>query len=512
MERCVPGRCEMPSGAHGKTQAGSGCGTREGDSCRRNVILQPKTTLECCVRQSHSCDETFWREEVVEPCMMVIARIANTAEVVEGDAKVNAASSSAAGARDPGPVPAKMTQNPEKPPARPRNTNRAGRVHQIHEGKCTCNRTGYALCAAFNEERCEPSQGLWCRQAWDAARQCQRCLGGHPVTKCPRSELQTPNFAKSAGKGKGRGKSGRGGKGKRPQYWNGERACVEAPVAGAGAKTSDAGASKNSNKTPANPGDRIKTLYLYSGPRRPDDGLADCMEKLGAECVCVDKEFNNDHDLLDQSFWESCATSFEEYDSYTASPPCSAFTPARRPDGGPRPLRGTTGPQRYGLPDLSIGEKKKVTEGTVMALRAADAAWYAHTNGRWRIVEQPHERENKTSMWKLDEFEKLRAREDVYTYTFDQCRFGCKAQKSTDLMSNIPVAWMSSRFVAIMKLSGGWFRGVVKLWNHHTHHCEADNGQSWRSSGMSRCFAILNLLEATSQDHVLHIRDNWTKR
>ena len=163
-------------------------------------------------------DETFWREEVVEPCMMVITRISNASEILDGDAKIGGSSSSAAGPRDPGAVPAKMAPANEKQTPRPRNTNRTGRVHQIQDGKYVMNRTGYALCAGYNTEQCT-GNGLWCHQAWDTVHQCNRCLGGHPATKCPHSEIQTPNFVKNASKGKGRGKSGRGGgKGKRPQY------------------------------------------------------------------------------------------------------------------------------------------------------------------------------------------------------------------------------------------------------------------------------------------------------
>ena len=210
-------------------------------------------------------------------------------------------------------------------------------------------------------------------------------------------------------------------------------------VHGKTAKTVDTGMAVNSTSaSTSSKGGCIRTLYLYSGPHRPDDGLESFMKRLGAECVCVDKEFDNGHDLLDQTFWESCMNDFERYDSYMASPPCSTFTPARRPDGGPKPLRGVSGPDRYGLRWLTMDDKKKVTEGTVMAVRAADMAWYAHWNGKWWIVEQPHEREGKTSMWKLDEFERLRSLDDVFTYTFDQCRFECRAQKRTDLLSNIP--------------------------------------------------------------------------
>ena len=85
-----------------------------------------------------------------------------------------------------------------------------------------------------------------------------------------------------------------------------------------------------------------------------------------------------------------------------------------------------------------IYEKKQVTEGNVRAIRAESTASYAHSSGGWWIVEQPHGRPGKTSMWKLDEFQQLRAEEDVFLYTFDQCRFGCMAEKKTDFLSNIP--------------------------------------------------------------------------
>ena len=183
---------------------------------------------------------------------------------------------------------------------------------------------------------------------------------------------------------------------------------------------------------------RPQVLYLYSGPHRPNDGLARYLRDMGADCVCVDREFNESHVLLDQTFWEMCKADFDKYDSWMSSPPCSSFTPARRGQGGPEPLRGVQGPERYGLRNLRPEDKKKVVEGNVLAIRASEASGYAHCHGRWWIVEQPHGRPGKTSMWTLDEFVYLMELEDVYKYTFDQCRVGCRAQKKTDFISNIP--------------------------------------------------------------------------
>eukprot|EP00435_Cladocopium_sp_Y103_P022772 s4904_g5.t1 len=181
-----------------------------------------------------------------------------------------------------------------------------------------------------------------------------------------------------------------------------------------------------------------RILYLYSGPHRPNDGVAFYARELGSDCTYVDKEFDDSHDLLNQAFWETLKKTFREYDSALLSPPCSSFTAARRGHGGPRPLRGIEGRDRYGLKGLAPHEKKLVTDGTVLAIRAADAAEEFDEDDGWWMLEQPHEREGQTSMWKLDEMQRLRNRPGVRMYTFAQCRFGCRAEKLTDLMSNIP--------------------------------------------------------------------------
>ena len=80
----------------------------------------------------------------------------------------------------------------------------------------------------------------------------------------------------------------------------------------------------------------------------------------------------------------------------------------------------------------------KVREGNALALRAYSMAINLHERKKPWIVEQPHRRPGSTSMWNLDEFESLLAKDDVFLYTFAQCQFGCSAEKLTDFMSNIP--------------------------------------------------------------------------
>lgn len=141
-------------------------------------------------------DEAFWREEVAEPRMLILTKITSTNEVIDGDAKVSAAPASSSGPREVGPALARM--NTEKQ-LHPWNSNRTGRVHNIQDGKYTHNRTGYAICSGFNNSQCANStQGIWCTQQWDTVHQCDRCLGSHPSSRCPHTELQTPGFMKNS--------------------------------------------------------------------------------------------------------------------------------------------------------------------------------------------------------------------------------------------------------------------------------------------------------------------------
>ena len=168
-------------------------------------------------------DETFWREEVMEPSLLILTKVAGLNELVAGDATTGSnsgAHASPAHPREDTPAPARLSQPASShQPFRTRNNSRTGRFHHVEGGKYTTNRTGYPLCAGYNSGECtQTSQGQWCPHKWDTVHQCDRCLGSHPSVRCPHTEMPTPAFVKGKGKnaGKGRGKKGRG-KG-RPQY------------------------------------------------------------------------------------------------------------------------------------------------------------------------------------------------------------------------------------------------------------------------------------------------------
>lgn len=182
----------------------------------------------------------------------------------------------------------------------------------------------------------------------------------------------------------------------------------------------------------------FRILYLFSGPPRKTDGFEKFCGDLGMHCTCMDIEYNPEHDLLDQDFWESLEPDLENYDGFLLSPPCSTFTPARSSGGrGPKPLRGTQGRDRYGLKGLTVEDKNKVKEGTLLSLRANKTARHAHYASKPWILEQPHWREEATSMFMLDEFQELMEQDGVYVHTFDQCRYQVEFEKKTDLLTNI---------------------------------------------------------------------------
>ena len=158
-------------------------------------------------------DQEFWREEVTDPCFLILTKIASKEEVVLGDAPTN---STRGNPREAAPGPARIAPPPQAQQGmRPRNASRSGRLNNTEDGKYVTNRTGHKICIGYNEERCnQTSQGIWCSQQWDTVHQCLRCLGGHPVTKCPHKEMPKPGFLKTD-KGKGKGRKG---KGARPPY------------------------------------------------------------------------------------------------------------------------------------------------------------------------------------------------------------------------------------------------------------------------------------------------------
>ena len=86
---------------------------------------------------------------------------------------------------------------------------------------------------------------------------------------------------------------------------------------------------------------------------------------------------------------------------------------------------------------LDVAGKKKVREGTLLARRTAAVAKRATLSRKPWIMEQRKWRERGASMYMLDELVEVAEMAGVVFHKFDQCRFGCEFQKSTDLLSHI---------------------------------------------------------------------------
>ncbi len=95
------------------------------------------------------------------------------------------------------------------------------------------------------------------------------------------------------------------------------------------------------------------------------------------------------------------------------SMPCSTFSSGRTGDGGPVPLRGTSGADMYGLPGLSLKDKEKVRVGTILALRGAALAKECLAKDIPWLAETPQFKEGEPSLLRLPEWADIIDRADV---------------------------------------------------------------------------------------------------
>ena len=174
-------------------QAESRCRLELMDRLRREAVAEHESILSAggvskfdvtrpwntAWQKATNC-ESFWREEVIEPGMLILTKTAGLNEMVDGDASVRGGSSGVT-PREVQPGPSRMATTTAASGVRPRKQNRSGRIHQIEGNKYTHNRTGYRLCEGFQTGQCNTtSGGIWCAQQWDTTHQCHTCLGGLP--------------------------------------------------------------------------------------------------------------------------------------------------------------------------------------------------------------------------------------------------------------------------------------------------------------------------------------------
>lgn len=146
-------------------------------------------------------------------------------------------------------------------------------------------------------------------------------------------------------------------------------------------------------------------------------------ESLGirAEVIMVDLLNGEEYDVANENIakkWEHMLDK-GQVDAVLAPPPCSTFSRARTGPGGPRPLRGAAGRDRYGLPHLRPEEKEATRLGTLLAIRAQRLCALAHAMGVPWIVENPEEKPGWPSLFGLDEWLELIGREGVVCKVVD---------------------------------------------------------------------------------------------
>ena len=111
------------------------------------------------------------------------------------------------------------------------------------------------------------------------------------------------------------------------------------------------------------------------------------------------------------------------------------FFTVRSIPGGPPPLRGLAGSDRYGLPGLRHKDAELVRVHNLLAQRTAQAVAVMVKLGRCAIVEQPALRDGEPSMYRLDDFIKLMQNPDVAHTVAPQCSFGSPAKKLTSWLT-----------------------------------------------------------------------------
>lgn len=176
-----------------------------------------------------------------------------------------------------------------------------------------------------------------------------------------------------------------------------------------------------------------KVLILFSGSKTGATSLSGCFHTLGVDSITFDILEGKAGDLADDAVWRPLLTRIHngEFACLVAGPPCSTFSRARLIPGGPPPLRGLTGKERYGLPRLTVQQSELVRAHNLLAVRTAAAASVFLAQGKPFLIEQPALRVGEVSMFNLDEFVQLMKNPSVLHFVAPQCSFGASAKKMT---------------------------------------------------------------------------------
>lgn len=187
-------------------------------------------------------------------------------------------------------------------------------------------------------------------------------------------------------------------------------------------------------------------LLLFSGPRQRQGSLREYLHNFSFTVEDYDLANGESYDLIDDAIWDPLYGRIKagKFLAIVSPPPCGTFLRVRNVPGGPPPLRGTAGAERYGLGSLSKRDADTVRAHYLLAQRTALATQAMVDLKRTAVAEQPAHREGELSMYLLGEF--LQLREHMTHTKAVQCSFGARAAKLTSSLTfGVSFADMSAK-------------------------------------------------------------------
>lgn len=202
-------------------------------------------------------------------------------------------------------------------------------------------------------------------------------------------------------------------------------------------------------------------MLFFSGPRNSAGSLQTCLEKIGIRVMAYDIQNCPVCDITDDSIWGPLFARLQAGESSAAviAPPCGTFTRLRSIPGGPPPLRGVAGKDRYGFIGLSNPRSEQVRVANLLALRAIKSFWVLIRCGGAVVLEQLALIKSEVSMLRLDEAVQLLEALGVEHTVMAQCPFGAPSQK----LSSFVTLGMSFQGAArtCTHVARTWFREVA---------------------------------------------------
>jgi hypothetical protein len=164
-------------------------------------------------------EDTPWRREnLEEPCLLVLARAANLASMLGNDAPIDTGDGSGPGPAHKRPRPVSSTPDSRANVMRDKHHNITADGSEYRT-----NRSGYALCSGFQTGACKDKvRGILCKHQADTVHQCSKCLFTEHGSKTGDGCAKVPQpFGKGSSKGsyQGFGSKGKKGKGSKRKGW-----------------------------------------------------------------------------------------------------------------------------------------------------------------------------------------------------------------------------------------------------------------------------------------------------